>query len=200
MKPMKAIPEGYHLVYEIDLAKNPALMIKLNVIGLVMFLVFGWLFAWIMRWVRPEFGGWSGIWSGTLTVNLWSILGIILAYILVLTLHEVVHGVFFWGITGEQPYYGLKAAYAFAAAPGWYIPRNPYLVVGLAPLVVITLLGLLILSFLPGTLLLPWLFAMTANASGAIGDIYVVGWLLMRPSSNLVNDHGDGMKVFGLIE
>ena len=83
------------------------------------------------------------------------------------------------------------------AAPDWYLPRNPYLIVGLAPLVLLTVLGLGLLPVLPRSVLPPAWFALTFNAAGAVGDMVVVGWLLTKPRSVLVNDEGDKFSVFG---
>jgi hypothetical protein len=120
----------------------------------------------------------------------------VIAFAAVLLLHELVHGAFFWLITRSRPVFGLQAAYAYAAAPNWYIPRNPYLVVGLAPLILLTLTGVALLPWLPAALLLPWIFALAVNASGSIGDVYIIGWLLTRPAGALVNDHGDCIHIY----
>jgi len=82
--------------------------------------------------------------SGWITV-----LAILLALVAVLLLHELVHGAFFWLITRSRPRFGLQITYAYAAAPDCYIPRNPYLVVGLSPLVLITLAGIVMLPLIP---------------------------------------------------
>jgi hypothetical protein len=118
------------------------------------------------------------------------------AFVAVLVLHELVHGLCFWWINRARPRFGLQLAYPYAAAPEWYIPRNPYLIVGLAPLILISLLGVVMLPWLPQPLLLPWILALAVNASGSVGDVYVIGWLLTRPASALVNDHGDCIQIY----
>jgi hypothetical protein len=123
-------------------------------------------------------------------------LTILAALVAVLLLHELVHGAFFWISTRSQPRFGLKLTYAFAAAPDWYIPRNPYLVIGLAPVVLITLAGILLLPFIPPALVLPCVLALALNASGSVGDAYIIGCLIRRPPSTLVNDHGDSIHFY----
>lgn len=194
---MQTLPNDYRLIRDIDLSKDHLLMIKLNLIGLALFLGFAWLFAWLAGLIRPDLAG-PRLWSGK--IDLPALIGIGLAFGLILILHEGVHGLFFWLFTGSRPVFGLKATYAYAAAPGWYLPRNRYLWVGLSPLVVISAAGLLLLPFLSAQWLLAWLLALTTNASGAIGDLYVVGWLLGQSRQVLVNDHGDGMRVYGPVE
>jgi hypothetical protein len=113
-----------------------------------------------------------------------------------LVLHELVHGAFFWLFTHQRPHFGFKGAYAYAAAPDWYIPRRQYMLVGISPLVVLSLLGVLLLPVLPAGALLPWLVALAGNAAGAVGDALIVGWLLFQPDSVLVQDHGDAVTVY----
>ena len=185
------LPSGYQLARTIDLRAQPALMLGLNLIGLGLLLLSAWLFFWLAARLRPQAEP-----ELSFSLGLPAILAIILAFIAILLLHELVHGAFFWLITRSRPRFGLQAAYAYAASPDWYIPRNPYLIVGLAPLVLITLAGLALLPWLPGALLLPWIFALAINASGSIGDVYIVSWLLARPAGALVNDHGDCIHIF----
>lgn len=191
MSAYSSLPAGYHLVRTIDLRTQPALLLWLNLIGLALFLPFAWLFFWLALCVRPPTAP-----RPSLTFGLPTILAIIIAFGVVLLLHEFVHGACFWWITHSRPRFGLQAAYAYAAAPDWYISRNPYLIIGLAPLVLITLVGLTLLPGLPVALWLPWIFALSVNASGSIGDVYIIFWLLSRPASILVNDHGDRIHVY----
>lgn len=192
MLPCQTLPAEYELARAIDLRQQPRLMLGLNLIGLGLLLVFGWLFAWLAAGLRSP----GEAISFSLPSGLAAILGIGVAFGVVLLLHELVHGACFWLITRARPRFGLQLAYAYASAPQWYIPRNPYLVVGLAPFVLISLVGAILLPWLPEALVLPWIFALAVNASGSIGDLYIVGWLLRRPSSALVNDHGDCIHIY----
>lgn len=114
-----------------------------------------------------------------------------ISYVLVLPLHELLHGIAFtfWG---GRPYYGTKLPLAlYCSAKEQVFPRNYYLVIGLAPLVIITLAGLVI------TLLAPTfspyiLFAIVGNISGAAGDLWVVRRLLRLPPSALIEDMETG--------
>jgi hypothetical protein len=86
--------------------------------------------------------------------------------------------------------------YAFAGAPDWYIPRQQYLVIGLAPFVLMSLGGLSALIFVPLPVVPLILFAITLNAAGASGDIFITGWLLGEPDLLLVNDTGEIFTMF----
>jgi hypothetical protein len=175
----------------LDLASQPVLMIGLNLIGLLLFFAFGLAFLHLAVLVYP------GINFGISNFSaFWGILTFLLAYAAVLVLHELVHGLFFFTFTGSRPHFGLKQMYAYACAPDWYIPRNQFLVVGLAPLILITFVGFILLPLLSPNLATYTLFAMAVNASGAIGDLYTVLWILRFPADAFVCDHGEKFMIY----
>src|SRR5438270_4394005 len=110
-----------------------------------------------------QIGGWGLIlW---LSIN-------ILSYIVVLFLHEGIHALafVFWG---GKPYFGAKLPLAlYCGAKNQLFWRNHYLVVGLAPLLVITLAGVILTLFAP-VLASYLLFATVGNVAGAAGDVLV---------------------------
>lgn len=191
MQPTTILPPGYRLFRSIDLSKELRLLVILNLIGLALFVIFGALFFRLALMLRP-----AELAAGTS----WSVLHLgvsfVVAFSAVILLHELVHGAFFWLFTRETPRFGLRSGYAFAAAPGWFIPRNQYLAIGLAPLVLLSLAGVVLLAFAPLSWLPGVLIALATNASGAIGDILIVTWLLRLPSSTLVQDFGDAVSIY----
>ena len=195
MKPSTQLPPDYEMRGEIDLSKNKGLALLLNLIGLILILVFGAFFGWLTLLLRPDLilAGWEiGDVSQLLTFTL-VLLGLSIAQV---TLHELVHGLFFRLATKSRPRYGFKGLYAYAAAPEWYLPRNRYLVVGLAPVVGMSLVGLLFISFVPQGLVLPLFYVIVVNAAGSIGDLMVAGWLLFKPATTLVQDGGDAIAIY----
>ncbi len=187
------LPAGYEPYKTIDLSNNQRALIVLNVASLVMLVLSGWLLLLLTATIRPEFalaGEFNAL--GTVLV----IIAALLLMVGMIILHEAIHGVFFWIFTHTRPMFGFKGFYAYAAAPDWYILRNPYMIVGIAPLVLITLCGILLLWVVPEWLILPLLFLVVMNASGAVGDIAVVGWLLFQPRDTLIADRGDAMTAY----
>jgi hypothetical protein len=195
MNPTQTLPEGYTHLRRIDLSKEGRLLLALNIAGLALFILFGWLFFALAAAVHPGFSLEFST-AGGLAPLLLAILKLLLVMAATLILHELAHGLMFWVFTRRRPRFGLRAAYAYAAAPDWFLPRNRYLWVGLAPLLLLSLVGVAVLPFLPSSWLPLWWFFLVANASGAVGDLYVVGWLLKQPETVLVKDHGDCMDVF----
>jgi hypothetical protein len=118
------------------------------------------------------------------------------AILLTMLIHELIHGLFFWIFTRKRPLYGFKGIYAYAAAPDFYIPRDQFLLIGLAPFVLISLLGIALLPFTSLAVALTLVLIMTMNAAGAVGDFYAVGFLLTQPSTALIRDFGDGMVYY----
>ncbi len=136
--------------------------------------------------------------NGGRSLLLW--IGInIVGYILILPIHELIHAGAFL-LWGGKPYFGAKLPYAlYCGAKNQLFRRNQYFVVGLAPLVVITLAGI-IFTLLSPTLASFTLFATVGNVSGAAGDVWVVRRLARRPRSILVEDTEAGYRAWELTE
>jgi hypothetical protein len=193
MKPTKTLPPDYKPLYILDLTKNFKAAIFLNLGALLAFFLYIRLFIWIGTSLRPELG------VGEL-ISLWSmdILTMIAAFVIMVFLHEGFHGFFFWLITKERPKFGFKLAYAYAAAPDWYIPRNQFIIVGLAPLVLIAIIGIALMPFLPLAWIPTLIFLLIFNSAGAMGDVVTVVISLFYPKQFLVNDLGDSFTIYGV--
>ena len=82
----------------------------------------------------------------------------------------------------------------------WLIPFSSYFWIGLAPFVLISLFGLLLVPQIPVQVLSAWLFGLIINATGSVGDLYVVGWLLLQKDQLLIQDFGDRIVVFQKVD
>lgn len=173
-----------------DLSKDTRWYWLLQFLALVMFGVFGTLFVALARFLRADIPL-----TGALTLE--TVGGVILALVVMVLAHEAAHGLFFWHFTHARPKFGLGLTYAYAGAPDWYIPRNQYLVVGLAPLVLITGVGGLLLLIVPPAWLWLLVAVLTFNASGAVGDLMMVGWCLLQAPEILVQDTGMSILLYG---
>ena len=195
MNATRTLPPGYQLCLELDLSKNGRLLVWLNLAGLALLVPAGWLLLRLTARLRPEFSLTGWLWDDPAGALL-KIAALLAGFTAVIVIHELIHGLFFWIFTGERALYGFRGAYAFAAAPGWYIPRRPYLVVALSPLVGITLAGALLIPWVSPFWLGVLIISLLVNISGAIGDLAVAGWLLHRGRGALVNDHGDALTAY----
>ena len=129
------------------------------------------------------------------TAILWWLVINIIGSVLILAVHEGIHGAFFT-LWGGKPYYGAKLPFAFfCSTKAQIFPRNYYLVVGIAPLVVITV-GAIIFTIVSPVLASYGLLAWISNFSGAVGDVFAVLWLLRQPRQALIEDTETGCRAW----
>jgi hypothetical protein len=195
MKATQVLPPNYHLSGKFDL-KNLKQIIILNLIGLILLIFSIWFFSWIANQIRSGSDISFSIEFSSIPSTLIALGKLLLTIIFVLGLHEGIHAFFFWIFSKQKPLVGFKGAYAYAAMPGWYFPRNQYLMIGIAPLILITLIGILFMAILPISNLNLVLVALVINTSGAVGDLFVVIWLLTKPAETLALDQGDSIEFY----
>jgi hypothetical protein len=192
------LPDHYRKIGTLDVSQDPRLLLFLNVVGLILTLVAGWLFFLFAARLRPA--AWSSALHTLQNRTVLAVIGLVAAILALLVFHilahEAVHGLFFWLFTRSRPRFAFRWAYAYAAAPDWYISRDPFLITTLAPLILITMIGLLLIAFAPPGWLLPTWVVITLNAGGAVGDLAVAAWLLRQPRTCLAQDRGDAVTLF----
>jgi len=198
-KATKTLPDGYNLFQSLNLMKDNKLLLSLSLLSIALFIV-AWVgLGWLFQWLRP--GVTSGVISFSFTVT--GLMDILMPFIIILLvtfvmiiLHEAIHGIFFRVFTGGRVKFAFKGAYAYAASPDYYLPKRPYMVVSLAPLVLITIGGVLALLWVPVNWVTPIILLLAMNASGAVGDIYVF-WLLTRMEDDVfIKDFGEKMNIY----
>jgi hypothetical protein len=107
--------------------------------------------------------------------------------------------VVFWLVSGETPTVSLKGVFVYVSAPpSVYFRRDRYLWVGVAPVVSLTLVGVLLVLFLPPSLMLLDVLFVALNAAGSAGDLVMIFMLLRYPSGSLIRDLGSGLVIYGL--
>ncbi len=130
-----------------------------------------------------------------------TILSSVALFIGTVVLHELIHGVFM-SIYGGKPSYG--AGIAHFILPYFYattktltlFPRNQFIVIAIAPLVVISLVGITIMAAFPS--LVQWIFIpFIVNASGAVGDLWTTRNVLRYPKHVLLEDQKNELIIYG---
>ncbi len=111
-------------------------------------------------------------------------------------LHELCHGSAF-RLAGKRPVYGIKLIaflpVLYAAAIGEQLSRSVYLKVALAPALLISGLGLVLIAMLPvaaNTLT----FALSVHLAGCVGDFWMVKEMLKLPSNTTFEDKGEAFQ------
>jgi hypothetical protein len=196
MNASRELPQDYAPTFRLDMNHDKKALVWLNVVGTVLLFLFGWLFFQWILWLRPQDLTAMGFSVNGLAAWLIFIAVLALATVAVIFIHEAVHGLTFWLLFHQKPTFGFRGAYAFAATPGWYLPRAPYLVVALAPLIVLSLVCMGLMLVIPARGLLYVLLFAALNASGAVGDMAVAAKLLSRSAATLIEDTGETITFY----
>lgn len=184
----------YILLYELNLAdvskqgekrvgwKSAVAIVLLLVLGLASGMVIGKFFGKVI-----------------ISTNLAVLLPVVASTFVI---HEAIHGFFFWTF-GGKPTFGMKVIggwknflwglVLYATADAYYT-RSQYLIIGLSPLVLISVLAVVASVIEP--LQSYAILAGSANALGAVGDIYMTAKLAKFPSDVLVRDTADGYQIY----
>lgn len=125
------------------------------------------------------------------------LLGLVIALVLVPLLHEAVHGIAAL-LVGARPAFGVGPGFAYTTfrEP---LTRVPYLIVGLAPVVVLTIASILLAARWHDAAGLIVFFAVV-NASGAVGDGWMAWRILKQPPGALYFDLADGFAVLAPVD
>ena len=186
----KTLPEGYVQTGEINLKKNRRLAIALNLIAVPVAALSFFLLLFFAGFVRPSLMDTTG----TITVGVWLVvLGLM---VLLFTIHELIHGFFFWVFTRSRPVFALRLFYAYAGAPDWYIPTRQFMIVALGPLVIIGVVGMLLMLLVPESWVVLIVIMVAFNTGGSVGDLLVFTHLLKLSPTSLANDTGDVMSFY----
>ncbi|GHO83265.1 DUF3267 domain-containing protein [Dictyobacter formicarum] len=140
-------------------------------------------------------------WLATLTPTSsirWIFLNVI-GYLLILCVHELIHGAVF-AFWGGQPHFGARLPLAlYCGARQQLFRRNHYLAVGLAPLVFLTLLGIMVTICYPGPASY-LLLAFAGNFAGAAGDVVVAQRVARLSKAVLIEDTEVGYTAWEISE
>ena len=187
MHATQTLPENYHDLCTIDLEKNKKQYAIVNVLSVVLAVIVLVPMVLLAPEGAPFIEGLSG---------LFLLLAGMFGYII---LHEAVHGVCFYAYSKQKPHFGWKSMYAYAASDCYY-RKGPYLVIGLAPVVLWGVVLAVLAAILPAEWYWTVQMIQLINLSGAAGDLYVT-WLLCRmPKDILIQDAGVAMQVFAPAE
>ena len=152
--------------------------------GILELLAYRWHYA---HWIAP-LSPWGSI--------LWLVINII-GYIIILPLHEGIHGLTI-ALWGGRAHFGARLPLAlYCGARQQLFPRNYYLVIALAPLVVISLACILVIVLSPG-LAAYGLLAMIGNFSGAAGDVMATRRLFRLSPRTFIEDTEVGYTAWEL--
>ena len=162
----------------------------LNGMGLLAFFAFGFFFTSLYALFIGNIDfNYTG---GTILISVALFIG-------TFVLHELIHGAFM-SKYGGKPSYGAGIAHYilpyFYATTKTIFTRNQFIVIAIAPLVVISLVVIGIMAAFPSIahwMIIPFVI----NGSGAVGDLWVTRNILRCPKHVLVEDRKNGVIIHG---
>ena len=191
-KPIKALPTGYREASFISINK-PGMLVWLNLMSLIPLVISGMLVFGALLVYHEELGA-PLVFNDALPDDLPTWGGLLLV-LLVLPLHELMHGLAIQYF-GHKPRYGFKLVVMFATSDGAYFRRGEFIRIALAPLAAISLLGAVIMLFVPQGVGYWVGWAVCLNAAGAIGDLWMTAAVLRYHPATLIRDEADSMRIF----
>ena len=187
-----SLPNDYQEVLSWKVTEKPSRVIALNIFGVFLFIIFGVIFSSIAISLGklPL--------KGEFSIGLKEISLALAGCLLTLVLHELTHGLVMQ-IFGAKPKYGIiwKGLMFYATSPEYAYHRNNYVVIALAPFIFMSILVVLGMWLLQGTLWVALLgICGILNASGAVGDMWTTMITLRYANTAYVIDERDGIRLF----
>lgn len=187
---MNELPPNYREVEHLVLLA-PGKILLINVLALIpLSVAFVWMAAWwsvVSRFRSPQPGGTDVVWW------VW----VLVVLVISIPLHEGLHGLAIrWA--GYKPRYGVmwrKGAF-YATADNALFPRNAFIVTALAPIVGITLLGMILVAFVPDAIGYYIALGVIINAANSIGDLWMTAVVVRYPPDALVRDEADSIRIY----
>ncbi len=190
-QPVTTLPDHYQEAHCLSVNER-GVLIWLNILSLLPLVISGLLVFGMLLIYHAEIG--APLVIHALPDRLPSTIGIALI-VPILPLHELIHG---WAIRryGHTPRYGVKWLVLFATSDNALFRRDEFITIALAPLIVISLGGLGLMTLLPLGIAEWVALAVAVNAAGSIGDIWMAAVALRYNTSALIRDEEDSMRIF----
>ncbi|MBE0523688.1 MAG: DUF3267 domain-containing protein [Methanosarcinales archaeon] len=180
--------EEFKELGKLEMSKE--VVLTLNGMGILAFFAFGFFFTSLYTVLIGNTV--FNFTSGTILISLALFIGTIV-------LHELIHGAFM-SKYGGKPSYGAGIAHFilpyFYATSKTIFSRNQFIVIAITPLVMISLVVIGIMAAFPS--IAHWMFIpFVINASGAVGDVWMIRNVLRYPKHILLEDRKTGMIIYG---
>ena len=189
MKTVTKLPEGYVLLEHIDLQQDKKLMGTVNGLAVVVMLILAVAGHCIVP-ISELYSAEDGVAMMLLRVSVLTV-----GYLAYLVLHELTHGVCMKHYSGAPVKYGFTGVYAYAGSEA-YFDRKSYIVIALAPIVVLGIILGIVNVLVPESWFWVVYFIQIGNLSGAAGDLYVTARFRKHPETVLIQDSGVAMSVY----
>lgn len=185
-----SIPENYQKKLSLDFMKEKNLFLLVNLYALLVLAVLGLVLLLLTSFHIVYL---SGI---TQTEKYWIIFFVLIGSIFFTILHEAIHGFAMKYYHKAKVKYQFHGAFASASMPGVMFYKKPYIVISLAPAVVISILLIFVMFFLDPIAFLIVYIVFAFHLSGCVGDFYMSALLKGFDESTLILDTGINMILY----
>lgn len=196
IKSFNALPDNYQLDYQIDMLKDKKELLLVNIYSLLILVPVIVVYYLILKFTDKSL---AFSFNSDMLVNdnlIIRTITLIVSLFLYIVVHEIIHAIFFKLATKEKVKFGFHGVMASACVPGVYFYKKPYLLAGLAPAIIMSVVFIIPMFFVNGLDLLFFFTLFAVHISGCAGDFYIAIRLIKYPSDTLIEDTGTGMKFF----
>jgi hypothetical protein len=190
--PIHTLPADYteakHLV-----ATDNRTLLGLNLASLLPLVIALLLMGWWSGQIQRLRGPYNTAFSESLS----SLVAVVVVLVITFGGHEGIHGLaIHWA--GHKPRFGmaLHMGALYATADNALFTRAQFIVIALAPLVVLTVLGMALMIIVPDGVGYYVGLLVALNAAGSIGDLWMTAWVLRYPPDALVRDETTGIRIY----
>jgi hypothetical protein len=180
MQVTKSLSPEYELYERVRVDKWKSIRLVQLFIGVVILWVSYKLLHLFALFLRPEYQP-KPPQIQSLSLELFILIfSIAIPTIIVLSIHEFIHALILKIYTGQWP--RVKASWDGISVqnPKWYIPRNHFLLISLAPVFILTNLGLLLIPFIPQKHISLLVFLVSINIGASYADITSSTYLFLH--------------------
>ena len=190
MKATQTLPHSYVVYNSFRPSKWKRTIWAIWLLGLLVAGVSFTFFRSLAISVRPEFQPKRLHFEVPTLERLYSISILVVALAALFAVHELIHILCLWGFTGQRAVIVAKGGGLHVRLPSWYLSRNEFLVVNLAPVCLITVSGLLFLPLVPHTNISLLVFLTAMNFAGSTPDMASSVYILLHPPSIYLDTEG----------
>jgi NAD/NADP transhydrogenase beta subunit len=189
----QVLPQSYALYHHFDETKyKKAIWVVILLGGLAFWFSFVF-FNNLAGLLRPEYQSVGRLHFQLSIERLIALFRVLLPVALVLILHESIHATLLWLYTKERP----KIVTTFEGIggiavrmPSWYLSRNAFLIVNLAPVCLMTLATPFLILVVSNTVINTLVFCAALNLAGSLSDIISSAYIYSYPASTYLDTNG----------
>ncbi|MEM7332879.1 MAG: DUF3267 domain-containing protein [Chloroflexota bacterium] len=188
LSPTNILPENATYYHRFIMA-NWKFNLVVNVGSIFLLIIAGWVFLGLAIATKPQYAIQVFVYLIDLPLFLMTLVG-------VMFVHELCHFLGYWAFSKKLPKIGYKLMYAHADGGALYFPKNQFVMISLAPFVIITTVGLIWLTQAHILTIPILILGLAINTAGSLGDLILSMWLLSHPVPSYVFDEGGSIAIY----